>query len=113
MVKIEAVIRPHKLDDVKAALESLAIEDITLYEILDHSPRVVHPAAYRGRQYLADIPRVKLEFLVSSERADEVIDTVLRAARTSVPGDDGTILAYELTDAVRIRSGARLQYTLA
>ena len=93
MVKIEAIIRPHKLEDVKSALDSLGIEDNVLYETLDHSPRAVHKTAYRDREYFADLPRIKLELPVSSDRAGEVMDTVLRAARTFIPGGDGAILA--------------------
>jgi nitrogen regulatory protein P-II 1 len=77
-----------------------------------HGGPASHKAFYRGAEYHVDVPRVKLEMLVSSDRADEIIDAILRVARTSVPGDDGTILVYEVADAIQIRTGARLQYTL-
>jgi nitrogen regulatory protein P-II 1 len=112
MVKIEALIQPFKLDDVKAALEGLRVGVTLISEVVGHGVPGSHKAYYRGAEYDVDVPMVKLEMLVSSERADEIIDAILRVARTSVPGDDGTILVYEVADAIQIRTGARLQYTL-
>jgi nitrogen regulatory protein PII len=59
------------------------------------------------------VPKVKLEMVVSSHRADEVIDIISRAARTDVAGDDGTVLVYEIADAVRIRNGRRVEFALS
>jgi nitrogen regulatory protein PII len=112
MVKIEAVIQPFKLDDVKTTLEDLSVEVTMISEVLDHGTLPGRKARYRGAEYCVDTPRVKLEILASSERADEIVDALLRVARTSLSGDDGRILVYEVADAVRIRTGARLQYTL-
>lgn len=114
MLKIEAVIQPCKLDDVKRTLESLGVEISVISEVLHHGGPSRQKAVYRGIQYQAPALRVKLELLVSSEHADEVIDAILRSARTYISGeDDGTILAYELADAIRIRTGARLQYSFS
>jgi nitrogen regulatory protein P-II 1 len=113
MQKIEAVIQPFKLDDVKTALKGLGIGPIMISEVLEHGGLVVQKAFYRGTEYCADIPKVKLEMLVSSLRTDEVIEALSRAARTTLPGDDGTILVYEVADGIRIRSGARIQFALA
>jgi nitrogen regulatory protein P-II 1 len=112
MVKIEALIHPFKLDDVKATLEKLYVGVTVISEVMSHGGPAKYKAYYRGAEYHVDVPRLKLEMLVSSERADEIIDAVLRVARTSVPGDDGTILVYEVADAIQIRTGAHLQYTL-
>lgn len=84
--------------------------ETTIAEVRDHSAASGHRAVYRGAEYQVDVPRVKVELLASSERADEIVDALLRAARTSNPGDDGTIIVYEVADAVRIHTGARLQY---
>jgi nitrogen regulatory protein P-II 1 len=113
MVKIEAVIQHFKLDDVKVALEDLSVGLITISEVTEHSTLPERRASYRGAQYCVDTPRVKLEILASSERADEIVDAILRTARTSMSEDDGRILVFEVADAVRIRTGERLQYTLA
>jgi nitrogen regulatory protein P-II 1 len=113
MVKIEAVIQPFKLDEAKALLDGLGIEGITICEVLNHSTRETHKATYRGAEYRVDVPRVKLEMLVSSVRADEIVDALLRVARTGVSGDDGTIMLYEVADAVRIHTGERLQFALS
>jgi nitrogen regulatory protein PII len=110
MVKIEAIIQPFKLDEIKGALEALEVESTIIAEVRDHSTDAGHRAVYRGAEYVVDVPRVKVELLASSDRADEIVDTLLRVARTSVPGDDGTIIVYEVADAVRIHTGARLQY---
>jgi nitrogen regulatory protein P-II 1 len=82
MVKIEAVIQPIKLDDVKMALESLGIDGITISEVLEHGGPVVEKTFYRGVEYRVDVPRLKLEILVFSHRADEVVEALSRVART-------------------------------
>jgi nitrogen regulatory protein P-II 1 len=113
MLKIDAVIHPFKLEDVKATLQRLGIGPILISEVREYGGLVQQKAFYRGAEYCADIPKVKLEMLVSSLHADEVIEELSRAARTTLPGDDGTILVYEVADGIRIRSGSRIQYALA
>ncbi len=112
MVKIEAIVQPFKLDEVKSALSSLGVEGMTILHVLDHSGSAGLKAVYRGGQYYVDVPKVKLEMVVSSLRADEVIDALSHAARTGMSGDDGTILVYEIADAIRIRNGRRLELAL-
>ena len=109
MVKIEAVIQPFKLDDVKAALDGLGVERITIVAVTEHGRSVSQKGVYRGAEYLVDAPRVKLEMFVSSLRVDEVIEALSSAARTRGSGDDGAIFVYEVAEALRIRSGARLE----
>jgi nitrogen regulatory protein P-II 1 len=113
MVKVEAIIQPFKLDEVKAALASLGVEGVTILHVLDHGGSTGLKAVYRGGQYCVDVPKVKLEMVVSSLHAEEVIDAVSRAARTGTPGDDGTILVYEIADAIRIRNGRRVEFALS
>jgi nitrogen regulatory protein P-II 1 len=114
MLKIEAIIHPYKLDDVKATLDSLGVERVMITEILEHARSVGHKVVYRGTEYRVDARRVKLEMFVSSIRIDEVIEALSRAARTIGTGDDdGTVFVYDVADAVQIRSGARLQFAMA
>ena len=113
MVKIEMVIRPFKLDDVKATLERLAIQRFTTSNVVDHDGFMVRREIYRGSEYRIDVPKVKLEAVVSSDRADEVIEALTLAARTTIDGDDGAILIFEVADAVRVRTGQRLEFALA
>jgi nitrogen regulatory protein PII len=113
MVKVEAVIQPFKLEEVKAALASLGIEGVTILHVLDHAGSSGLKAVYRGSQYYVDVPKVKLEMVVSSLRVEELIDVLSRTARTGMPGDDGTILLYEIADAVRIRNGRRMEFALS
>jgi nitrogen regulatory protein P-II 1 len=112
MVKIEAIIQPFKLEDVKKSLEALCIEGFMISSAVAHGGPVAHKAFYRGSEYRVDVPMLRLEMLVSSRRADEVIEALSRAASTTIPGDDGTILVYELADAIRIRTRERLEFAL-
>jgi nitrogen regulatory protein P-II 1 len=113
MVKIEALVRSHKLDEIKATLESLEIPEVTISEVFCNGGPMAPTAMYRGAEYRVNIPRVKLEILVSSLRVEEVVEAVSRAARTGAPGDDGTILVYEIADAIRIRSGTHVGFALS
>jgi nitrogen regulatory protein PII len=113
MLKVEAVIQPLKLDEVKAALESLGVARFTISQVLDHDAFVVKKSYYRGGEFRFDTPKLKLEMVVSSEQIDQVIEDLSRVLRTAGYEDDGEILVYEVADAVRIRTGQRLQYSLA
>ncbi|MCU1336534.1 MAG: nitrogen regulatory protein [Bryobacterales bacterium] len=113
MLKVEAIIQPFKLDDVKAALANLGIEGVTILHVLDHGGAGGLKAVYRGGEYQIDLPKVKLEMVVSAHRADEVVDAISRAARTGMSGDDGTVLVYEIADAIRIRNGRRMELALS
>jgi nitrogen regulatory protein PII len=112
MIKIEAIIQPFRLDSIKLALDGLGVEGITICHVLDHGGPLGLKVVYRGAEYYVDVPKVKLEMLVSSLRADEVIDAVLQAARTNGPCDDGTIVVTEIADAISVRTGQRVQLTL-
>jgi nitrogen regulatory protein PII len=112
MIKIEAIVQPFRLDSVKQALDSLGIEGITISHVLDHGGAKGLKAVYRGADYYVDVPRVKLEMLISSLQTDEVIDALLQAARTGGPADDGTILVTEIADAISVRTGERVRSTI-
>jgi nitrogen regulatory protein PII len=112
MIKIEAIVQPFRLDSIKQALNGLGIEGITICHVLDHGGPRGHKTCYRGAEYYVDVPRVKLEILISSLQTDEVIEAILQAARTNGPGDDGTILITEIADAISVRTGERVRSTI-
>jgi nitrogen regulatory protein P-II 1 len=113
MMKVEVVIHPHKLDDVKAVLAPLGVVKITISQVLHYDAFVVKKTYYRGGECRVDTLKLKLEMLVSAEQLDEVIENLSRTLRTTGYEDDGEILVYEVADAVRIRTGQRLQYEIA
>jgi nitrogen regulatory protein P-II 1 len=107
MKKIEAIIQPFKLDDVKEALKGIGIAGMTISEVRGHGRQKGHKEIYRGQEYNVDLlPKVKVELVVPSTRADEVIRTLAFAARTGQIGD-GKIFIYEVAEAIRIRNDDR------
>ena len=107
MKKIEAVIQPFKLDEVKEALKAIGIDGMTITEVRGHGRQKGHKEVYRGQEYNVDLlPKVKLELVVPSARAEEVIQTLGTAARTGKIGD-GKIFVYDVAEAVRIRNDDR------
>jgi len=107
MKKIEAIIQPFKMDEVKQALTGIGIEGITVSEVRGHGRQKGHKEVYRGQEYNVDLlPKVKLEIVVSSDRFEEVVQTLSGAARTGKIGD-GKIFVYDVAEAVRIRNGDR------
>src|SRR4051812_42979753 len=107
MKKIEAIVQPFKLDEVKEALKSIGIDGMTITEVRGHGRQKGHKEVYRGQEYQVDLlPKVKIEMVVPSNRSDEVISTLAGAARTGKIGD-GKIFVYEVAEAVRIRNDDR------
>ena len=107
MKKIEAVIQPFKLDDVKEALKGIGIDGMTITEVRGHGRQKGHKEVYRGQEYNVDLlPKVKVELVVPSERTDEILNTIIAAARTGKIGD-GKIFVYEVQEAIRIRNDDR------
>jgi nitrogen regulatory protein P-II 1 len=105
MKKIEAIIQPFKLDDVKEALKGIGIDGMTITEVRGHGRQKGHKEVYRGQEYNVDLlPKVKLELVVPGARFDEVIKVLTSAARTGKIGD-GKIFVYDLEQVVRIRTG--------
>jgi nitrogen regulatory protein P-II 1 len=107
MKKIEAIIQPFKVDEVKEALMSAGIDGMTISEVRGHGRQKGHREVYRGQEYNVDLlPKVKLEMVVSADRYEEVLQALSGAARTGKIGD-GKIFVYEVAEAVRIRNGDR------
>src|SRR3989475_10755020 len=102
MKKIEAIIQPFKLDEVKEALKAIGIDGMTITEVRGHGRQKGHKEVYRGQEYNVDLlPKVKVELVVPSARAEEVIKTLSGAARTGNIGD-GKIFIYDVAEAIRI-----------
>jgi nitrogen regulatory protein P-II 1 len=107
MKKIEAVIQPFKLDDVKEALTGIGVDGMTITEVRGHGRQKGHKEVYRGREYNVDLlPKVKIELVVGDDRSEEVIKALTAAARTGKIGD-GKIFVYDVAEAIRIRNDDR------
>jgi nitrogen regulatory protein P-II 1 len=104
MKKIEAIIQPHKLDDVKEALKSIGVDGLTITEVRGHGRQKGHREVYRGMEYEVDfLPKIKIETVIPDARLDEISRTISAAARTGKIGD-GKIFIYDVLEAVRIRN---------
>ena len=105
MKKIEAIIKPFKLDEVKEALQEVGVQGITVTEAKGFGRQKGHTELYRGAEYVVDfLPKVKLEIIVSDELTTQVVETIERAARTGRIGD-GKIFVLNVEEAIRIRTG--------
>ena len=107
MKKIEAIIKPFKLDDVKEALNAKGIKGMTLSEVKGYGRQKGHKEIYRGAEYVVDfIPKVKLELIVEAEQVEEVIECIRQAALTGNIGD-GKIFVLPVEDVIRVRTGEK------
>ncbi|MBI4378685.1 MAG: P-II family nitrogen regulator [Nitrospinae bacterium] len=107
MKKIEAIIKPFKLDEVKDELNKVGVQGITVSEVKGFGRQKGHTELYRGAEYVVDfLPKVKLEIIVQDDQAEKVIQTIINTAKTGRIGD-GKIFVYPLEDAIRIRTGER------
>ncbi|MDP8981198.1 MAG: P-II family nitrogen regulator [Acidobacteriota bacterium] len=107
MKKIEAIIQPHKLEEVKEALKAIGIDGMTITEVRGHGRQKGHKEIYRGMEYQVDLlPKVKLEMVVADSQRDEVIHTLVSSARTGKIGD-GKVFVYDVAEAIRIRNDDR------
>jgi nitrogen regulatory protein P-II 1 len=105
MKKIEAIIKPFKLDEVKEALQAVGVQGITVTEAKGFGRQKGHTELYRGAEYVVDfLPKVKVEIVVSDERLESCIDAIQKAARTGRIGD-GKIFVLNVEQAIRIRTG--------
>ena len=105
MKKIEAIIKPFKLDDVKEALTSIGVVGMTVSEVRGFGRQKGHTETYRGAEYAVDfLPKVKVEVVVADKDAQGVIDTIIGASRTGQVGD-GKIFVYPVEDVIRVRTG--------
>ena len=107
MKKIEAIIQPFKLDEVKEALKGIGIDGMTITEVRGHGRQKGHKEVYRGQEYNVDLlPKIKIEMVIPSSRYEEVLRTITAAARSGKIGD-GKIFVYDVAEAVRIRNDDR------
>ncbi len=107
MKKIEAIIKPFKLDEVKESLNAVGVRGLTVSEVKGFGRQKGHTELYRGAEYVVDfLPKVKLEIIVQEEKVAEVVATIEKAARTGRIGD-GKIFVTPVEDVVRIRTGER------
>ncbi len=107
MKKVEAVIKPYKLDDVRTALTELGITGMTTIEVKGFGRQKGHTEYYRGAEYVVDfLPKLKLELVVDDERLDACVEAITQAARTGKIGD-GKIFVYDVEQVVRIRTGEK------
>ncbi|HEY6991599.1 MAG TPA: P-II family nitrogen regulator [Bryobacteraceae bacterium] len=104
MKKIEAIIQPHKADQVKEALKNIGVDGLTISEVRGHGRQKGHKEVYRGMEYEVDLlPKVKIETVVPDARLQEVRQAIATAARTGKIGD-GKIFIYDVLEAIRIRN---------
>jgi nitrogen regulatory protein P-II 1 len=107
MKKIEAIIQPHKLDEVKEALKGIGIDGMTILEVRGHGRQKGHKEVYRGMEYQVDLlPKIKLELVVPDARAEEVVRALVSSARTGKIGD-GKVFVFDVAEAIRIRNDDR------
>jgi len=103
--KIEAIIKPFKLDEVKEALHEIGVSGITVTEARGFGRQKGHTELYRGAEYVVDfLPKVKLEVIVTDDQSERVVEAVAAAAQTGRIGD-GKIFVYDIESALRIRTG--------
>ncbi|OGU35231.1 MAG: transcriptional regulator [Ignavibacteria bacterium GWB2_35_6b] len=105
MKKIEAIIRPFKLDDVKEALLDEDVKGLTISEVRGYGRQKGHKETYRGSEYQIEfVPKIKIEIIVDDAVVETVVQTILRTAKTDQVGD-GKIFIYNIEDVIRIRTG--------
>ncbi len=105
MKLVTAVIKPHKLDEVKAALEAFGVQGMTVSEASGYGRQKGHTEVYRGAEYTVDlVPKVRVEVLVDDEDAADVVEVVVKAAQTGRIGD-GKVWTTPVDDVVRVRTG--------
>ena len=107
MKKIEAIVKPFKLDEVKEALQGIGIQGMTVTEVKGFGRQKGHTELYRGAEYVVDfLPKIKVELAVSDELADKAVQVIVEAANTGRIGD-GKIFVTDIEEAIRIRTGER------
>ena len=105
--KVEAIIKPFKLDEVKESLSGIGVQGLTVSEVKGFGRQKGHTELYRGAEYVVDfLPKVKLEIIVRDEQAAEVVETIEKAAKTGRIGD-GKIFVLPIDEIIRIRTGER------
>lgn len=104
MKRIEAIIQPFKLDDVREALKAIGVDGMTIYDVRGHGRQKGHKEIYRGQEYEVDLlPKTKIEVVIPDDRVEETTSAMVRAARTGKIGD-GKVFIYPIEEAIRIRN---------
>jgi nitrogen regulatory protein P-II 1 len=104
MKKIEAIIQPFKLQEVIEALKNIGIDGMTVSEVMGHGRQKGHTQVYRGTEYYVDVlPKMKIEVVAPDAQTEEILQTLLKSARTGNIGD-GKVFLYEITEVIRIRN---------
>jgi nitrogen regulatory protein P-II 1 len=112
MKKVEAIIKPFKLDDVKSALSEVGVQGMTVTEVRGFGRQKGHKEVYRGAEYVVElVPKIKIEVVVPDQTMTRVVETIASAAKTGKIGD-GKIFVIPIEEAVRIRTGERGENTL-
>ncbi len=107
MKKIEAIIKPFKLDDVKEALNEIGVQGMTISEVKGYGRQRGHKEIYRGAEYVVDfIPKIKIEIVVDADITDKVVETIMKAAKTEKIGD-GKIFVLPTEQVIRVRTGEK------
>ncbi|MBW1884650.1 MAG: P-II family nitrogen regulator [Deltaproteobacteria bacterium] len=107
MKKVEAIIKPFKLDEVKEALQQIGVQGLTVTEVKGFGRQKGHTELYRGAEYVVDfLPKIKLEIVITDEMVDKAVETIVEAANTGRIGD-GKIFVLPLGESIRIRTGER------
>ena len=107
MKKIEAIVKPFKLDEVKEALQGIGVQGMTVTEVKGFGRQKGHTELYRGAEYVVDfLPKIKIELVVADELADKAVPAISEAANTGRIGD-GKIFVLQVEEAIRIRTGER------
>ncbi len=105
MKKIEAIIRPFKLEEVKEALVEIGIRGLTISEVRGYGRQKGHTETYRGSEYRIEfVPKIKIEVVVEENKVEKIVEAILKTAKTGQVGD-GKIFIYNVEDVVRIRTG--------
>ena len=104
MKKIEAIIRPFKIDDVREALLEIGIKGMTITEVKGYGRQKGHTEMYRGSEYQIDfLPKMKIEIIAPDDGVDKIVDTIIKSAKTGQVGD-GKIFVYPVEDVIRVRT---------
>ena len=112
MKKIEAIVKPFKLEEVKDALAEVGVEGMTITEVKGFGRQKGHTEIYRGSEYTVDfLPKVKIELVISDAQADQAVAAIVKSARTGKIGD-GKVFVSDIAEAVRIRTAEKGEYAL-
>ena len=107
MNKIEAIIKPFKLDEVKDILSEIGVHGMTISEVKGYGRQKGHKEIYRGAEYLVDfIPKIKIEIVVEADKTDKIVEAIIKASNTGKIGD-GKIFVFPVEEAIRVRTGER------